>query len=187
MLRGTLVGRFFAGERSKLSGDKPPGGFGHMGCCTLLAIQEVETSDTENHPNLDSGASVNQPELSRAGCSFRGLLSVEPSALLGWQREVDDGKHAWAIDDPKRVAFDALSHVGSVDLSWLKDLKLSKETQGRKVYMSPPNSARLSYTVVVSRPYWLSFYAHDASRVAWTAIAAYESSCDGSGVKDWNR
>jgi hypothetical protein len=31
--------------------------------------------------------------------------------------------------------------------------------------------------VVVSRPYWLSFYAHDPSRVAWIAVIAYESSC----------
>ncbi len=180
VLRATLVGRFFAGKRLEFFEGKPWGGFGHMSCCTLLAIQEVETSDTENHLKLDYGASPDQPELNKAGCGFRELLSVNQSALLAWQREVDDGKHAWATDDPNRVAFDALSHVGHVNLSSLKNLKLSKEQQGRKIYLCRSNSGRLSYMVVVSRPYWLSFYAHDANRVAWTAIAAYESSCDTS-------
>jgi hypothetical protein len=50
--RATLVGRFFAGKRLELFKGKPWGGFGHMGCCTLLAIQEVEASDTQNHPEL---------------------------------------------------------------------------------------------------------------------------------------
>lgn len=180
VLRARLVGRFFAGKRLELFEGKPWGGFGHMSCCTLLAIQEVETSDTENHPKLDYGSSPDQPELDKAGCRSRELLSVDQSALLAWQREVDDGKHSWATDDPKRVAFDALSHAGHVNMSSMKNLKLSKEEQGRKLYLYQPDSSRLSYMVVVSRPYWLSFYAHDANRVAWAATAAYESQCDTS-------
>lgn len=31
--------------------------------------------------------------------------------------------------------------------------------------------------VVVTRPYLLSFYAKDPTRVAWTMLAAYESPC----------
>ncbi len=178
ILRATLVGRFFAGKRVELLKGTSWGSFGHMSCCTLLAIQEVETLDTENHPTLDYGSSLNQPELDKADCSFGELLSVDQSALLAWQREVDDGKHSWATDDPKRVAFDALSHAGHVNMLSMKNLKLSKEVQGRKVYLYQPDSSRLSYIVVVSRPYWLSFYAHDANRVPWAAIAAYESNCD---------
>lgn len=37
----------------------------------------------------------------------------------------------------------------------------------------------LAYMVVVSRPYWLSYYAKDRKRVAWVVLAAYESSCGG--------
>ncbi len=39
----TLVGRFFAGERWKRPGDGKVFwmGYGHRGCCSLLAIQQV--------------------------------------------------------------------------------------------------------------------------------------------------
>lgn len=33
--------------------------------------------------------------------------------------------------------------------------------------------------VVVSRPYWLSYYAKDPKRVSWVVLAAYESGCGG--------
>jgi len=178
IVRATLVGRFFAGKRLDLFEGKPWGGFGHMSCCTLLAIQEVETSDTEDHPKLDYGSSPDQPELEKTGCSFRELLSVDQAALLAWQREADQGKHSWAIDDPKQVAFDALTRGASVNISLMRNLELSKDEQGRKVYVSQPGSKHVSYMVVVSRPYWLSFYARDANRVAWAAIAAYQSSCN---------
>jgi len=77
VVRATLVGRFFAGKRLELFKGKPWGGFGHMGCCTLLAIQEVETSDTENHPNLDYGSSPDQPEL-----RFESKAGIVPACLL---------------------------------------------------------------------------------------------------------
>ena len=42
-----------------------------------------------------------------------------------------------------------------------------------------PETKKASYMVVVSRPYWLSFYAKDRQKVAWVLAAAYESSCGG--------
>jgi len=33
--------------------------------------------------------------------------------------------------------------------------------------------------VVVSRPYFLSFYAKDPNRVAWVLIGAFETFCGG--------
>jgi hypothetical protein len=53
--------------------------------------------------------------------------------------------------------------------------------QGRIVYEWKQKKA--SYMAVVSRPYWVSFYSKDPDRVAWIAIAAYESSC-GEGDYD---
>jgi hypothetical protein len=32
---------------------------------------------------------------------------------------------------------------------------------------------------VVSRPYWLSFYAHDPKCVAWLTVIAYEATRSG--------
>jgi hypothetical protein len=51
-------------------------------------------------------------------------------------------------------------------------------TQGRVIYEWAPFGKRASYMVVVNRPYWLSFLAEDANKVAWVLAAAYESSCD---------
>jgi len=177
ILRATLVGRFFAGKRMDFFKGKPWGGYGHMGCCTLLAIEEIESSDTENHTQLDYGSSPDQPDLEKGGCSFRYLISPDQSALLAWQQEADQGKHSWAIDDPRRVALETLSRAVRIDMSSMKKFELTREAQGRRVYICGPTSKGTSYMVVVSRPYWLYFYAHDASRVAWTAIAAYELSC----------
>lgn len=175
--RATLIGRFFAGKRLELFKGKPWGGFGHMGCCMLLAIQEIQASDTQNRRALDYGSSADQPKLEKAGCSYSYLLAPDQSALLEWQRKVDEGEYSWALDDPKRVALEALSHAANAGISLMNNLRLSREAQGRMVYTWAPRSKDVSYMVVVSRPYWLSFYAHDANRVAWTAIAAYKSSC----------
>jgi hypothetical protein len=35
----------------------------------------------------------------------------------------------------------------------------------------------MTYTVVISRPYWLAFYASGRKRVTWIVKAFYESSC----------
>ena len=52
-----------------------------------------------------------------------------------------------------------------------------REAQGRFVYEWKPKGKNASYMVVVSRPYWLSFFSSDPKKVSWIAIAAYESSC----------
>jgi hypothetical protein len=75
IVRATAVGRFFAGRQVHYPKTTFWGGYGHMGCCSLLAIQEIKSM------------------------------------------------------------------------------------------------------VVVSRPYWLSSYSHDPTRVAWVVAAAYVSSC----------
>ena len=41
-IRATLVGRFFAGHQVNSLGGTFWGGYGHMGCCSLLAIQQIQ-------------------------------------------------------------------------------------------------------------------------------------------------
>jgi hypothetical protein len=41
VLHATLVGRFFAGRQERSGGGDVGGGYGHLGCCSLLAIQQV--------------------------------------------------------------------------------------------------------------------------------------------------
>jgi hypothetical protein len=58
-------------------------------------------------------------------------------------------------------------------------MKLTHDAPGRKTYQWNAGDAK-TYTVVVSRPYWLSFYAHDPKQVAWVAVIAYEAKCGGA-------
>jgi len=45
------------------------------------------------------------------------------------------------------------------------------------VYEWTPAGKAETYMIVVSRPYLLSFYAHDPKCVAWVVSAAHLSSC----------
>jgi len=179
IVHATLVGRFFAGKQLQYFKGNPWGGYGHMGCCTLLAIQEIKSADTENRSGLDYGAAAEQPNIEKVGCGYSDLLPIEPTGALQWQQEADSGKRDWAFYDPQRVASDTLTTLTKIDSASLTNMRLTHETQGRKVYEWKAAGKRETYMVVVSRPYWLSFHSHDPKRVAWTAIAAYESSCRG--------
>ena len=37
----TLIGRFFSGEQQKIGNTISLGGYGHLGCCSLLVIEQV--------------------------------------------------------------------------------------------------------------------------------------------------
>jgi len=178
IVHATLVGRFFAGKQIEYFKGKPWGGYGHMGCCTLLAIQEVKSTNTQYQTDLDYGASFDQPDIAKVGCGYSDLLPLQPGAeLLRWQEEADSGKRDWVFDDPRRVASDVLATVAKINAASLTNIKLAREAQGRKVYKWQPPGSPDTYMVVVSRPYWLSFYSHDPKRVAWAPLAAYKSSC----------
>ncbi|MGC2248529.1 MAG: hypothetical protein WA609_18120 [Terriglobales bacterium] len=177
IVHATLVGRFFSGERQRFLKGNPWGGFGHMGCCTLLAIQEIKSVDSQDRDDLDYGASSDQPDVDKTGCGYRELTPLEPAAeLIEAQRRAEYGQEGWAFDHPERVATDALGRLATMNEP-IVGLKARRKAQGRIVYEWKPTRKRLAYMIVVSRPYWLSFYARDAKRVAWVVAAAYES-CD---------
>ncbi len=108
----TLIGTFFAGQQMQDPDNGHYwGGYGYMGCCSMLAIQEVKDPDSEWHPDLDYGES-NEKLDSQPGCNLRPLLPAEQdAALLQAQHEADSGTRDWAFTDPARVASDALSRV----------------------------------------------------------------------------
>ena len=95
------------------------------------------------------------------------------------QHDAESGSRDWAFTDPARVASDALSHTAHISADKLAGIQLTHDSPARKTYAWRAGNSK-SYMVVVSRPYWLSFYAHDPSRVAWVAVIAYESSCGGT-------
>jgi hypothetical protein len=180
VVHAALVGRFFSGRQIKYPKATLWGGYGHMGCCSLLAIQQIKSVDGQDRDDLDYGASADQPDIDKTGCGYRFLTPIQPTSdLIKAQQDADLGGHDWVFDDPKHVAVDALARFAHVEEQAIAGLKEKQKAQGRYVYEWSPNgkAATETYMVVVSRPYLLSFYAHDPNRVAWVVAAAYVSSC----------
>jgi hypothetical protein len=102
-----IVGRFFAGQKDRFGGG-PWSGYGHLGCCSLLAIQEIRSVDMQDRNDLDFGASPDQPDANK--CGFRGLVPLDPSEeIIEAQKHADLGQRSWAFEDPERVAFREIS------------------------------------------------------------------------------
>ena len=175
VVHATVVGRFFPGEREKFNGKSGNwAGYGHMGCCSLLAIQQVVSVDPHDRDNLDYRASPDQPDLNKLKCGTSQELGV-PSTLATFdiQHRAEAGENAWVLDDPRRVATDFLSQNLRIDKREIAVVET--KSPGRVVYEWHPVGKPYTYMVVVSRPYWLSFYATDQSKVAWTVIGAYRA------------
>lgn len=167
-----LVGRFFAGRKDRSPGDRWSG-YGHMGCCSLLAIQEVLSVDPQNRDDLDYGASSDQPEIG-GKCGDRDMIALDPfKEIIEAQHSADRGERSWAFGDPERVASEELAALLKLPSGSIKTMKTLKTGQGRLVYQWKPNGQKKWYFVLVSRPYWLSFYSRDVNKVAWVVIAAY--------------
>jgi hypothetical protein len=176
----TLVGTFFAGQQMQDADNGHYwGGYGYMGCCSMLAIQEIKDADTQWHADLDYGESNEKLDF-QPGCNLRPLLPAEQdAALIEAQHQAESGTRDWAFTDPARVASDALSRTAHIGQDQLAAIKLTHDAPERKTYQWNFTGNSKSYMVVVSRPYWLSFYAQDPKRVAWVAVIAYEATCTG--------
>lgn len=182
LMHATLVGRFFSGVERKWPGGTSWGGYGHMGCCSLLVIQRVVSVDPQDRDDLDYAAEVDAPDLGREHCGYSYLPKYAPpderlAELLAAQRRAEEGESAWAFEDPRRVAADALAKLAKLDEKALANLRETRREAGRVVFRLIRGEGEKSYMVVVNRPYLLSFYAKDPKRVAWVVAAAYETSC----------
>jgi hypothetical protein len=177
VVHATLTGRFFSGKEPK--GISWGRGYGHEGCCALLAIQGVRSVDPHNREDLDYGASPDQPDLNKVKCGYRDLFSIWPyGEFVEAQHRADHRTDEWVFDDPRRVAVNALAQRLKIDQTSITGMKQTRKVQGRIVYKWIPPGKDASYMVVVSRPYMLLFYAENPQKIAWVVIAAYESSCD---------
>jgi hypothetical protein len=153
-------------------------GYGHFGCCSLLAIQEVKAVAPQDRDDLDYGASADQPD-ERTGCLDQELVPYwQLPDQVRTQQHADQYPNSYAFDDPARVAADFLVAQLKLDASQPLHLIEKRKAQGRVVYEWKPAGKAHSYMVVVSKPFLLTFYAHDPKRIAWVVIAAYDTSCD---------
>ena len=180
LVHATIVGRFFAGELITTQVSSFWGGYGHMGCCSLFAIQQIVSVDPRESNELDYRAESDQPDLNKE-CPSYGFLTDFANGKLSIkaQERADLGQEEWAFTDPKRVASEGLAQLIKLSDPSTIELKQTRQRQGRIIYWWRPKGKTTRYMVVVSRPYLLSFHAKDPKRVAWVLIAAYEASCGG--------
>jgi hypothetical protein len=176
VVHATLIGRFFAGKESRLLVGR---GYGHMGCCSLLAIQTVVSVDPHDREDLDYRSSADQPNIEKTGCGYQDLVPPWPySDWIKAQQTADlEGSNS-AFDSPKQVAADALNRLAKLDAKTLEDLTETQRTRGRLIYQLKTDKGKTTYMIVLSKPYLLSFYAKDTKKVAWVVIGAYKSSCE---------
>jgi hypothetical protein len=175
VVHATIRGRFFAGEKRELKdGGTAWMGYGHFGMFSLLVVEEVVSVDPRDLRDVDYRAFPDQPKISDgAGCFSNHLGGVSYPQAVGQQREAEAGTRSWAFTDPARVATEHLR--GALEGAPVAGLRVRKKSAGRIVYEF---TGRNRYWVVVSRPYWLTFSAADRKRVAWVAIAAFETGCE---------
>jgi len=170
----TFLGRFFSGREISYPKGKHWGGYGHMGCCSLLVIQQVLAVDPHDRNDLDYESYVDQPDVDKLNCGgYRDLTGVLPyQDMLAAQTNAEGGKEFWAFDDPRRVAIEGLAKLLKVDGTTIAVKELRK-SQGKIIFEWHPKGKK-RYMVIITRPYWLSFYSHSQGKVAWVLAAAYE-------------
>jgi len=180
VLRTTLVGRFFAGKETRFpNGEAEWRGYGHMGCCSLLAIQQVISVDPHDRDDLDYRSSSDQPNVDKVGCGYQDLVPPWPySDWVQAQRAADQQENASVFDNPRQVAGAALVHLAKLDERAVAELKETQHSRGRVIYDLKTHEAKTTYMIVLSKPYLLSFYAKDPHKIAWVVIGAYKSSCE---------
>jgi hypothetical protein len=172
-----LVGRFFSGKKTTYQGGDSWGGYGHMGCCSLLVIQQVVAVDPHDRDDLDYRASADQPDANGVGCSIEYMTDDILSDSIKAQQSAEQGQREWALTDPQRVAAEALERVLHRNAGSITGLRQTRTAQGRFVYEWRQPGRRGFYMINVSRPYWLSFYAKDSKRVIWVTTAIDKASC----------
>jgi hypothetical protein len=176
LLRATIRGRFFSGEKQQWPGGTIWGGYGHFGMFSLLAIEQIVAIEPHDLPGIDYRPEPDQPSFGRNVCFSQPIGRTSEREAMKRQGRADDGTESWRFDDDRRVAMETLSEAYGPDHR--VRLTKVKRTVGRAVYRGRSPGSRHSYMVVVSRPYWLTVVAACPGRVAWVAIAAFESGCD---------
>lgn len=154
--RVTLQGRFLARQGEA--------GYGHFGQFHLLAVEQVMAVEPQTLAGLDYRAGVDRPTVG-IGCWVKELPQKTQAELIEEQKQADRGERLWALTDARRVAEETVPGVG---------LQEKSRTGGRVVFASMDGRRE----VVVSRPYWLSFSAREASRTAWVVVRAVEIGCE---------
>jgi len=182
-VRVTVVGRFFSGEKQTYGSSTSWGDFGHLGCCSLFVIQRIERFEPHTRNDLDYSAEAGWYE--KEGCKIHSVGSLRDASIsyedeygkeakaqaIAEQRMADNGDRSWAFTDPQRVALESLKPFYAGRIPVLRNVK---KTPTRQVFRL--RDGKKSIVVVVTKPYWLSFYSASGS-VPWVSTMIKEAVC----------
>ncbi len=179
-VRLTAIGRFFSGEKQTVKDQTSWRGFGHLGCCSLFVIQRVESFEPHTRSDLDYTSEAGWYEsegCKDASVQYKRHVSLQYSdgeveQAIAEQQKADNDEAAWAFSDPQRVALGSLKPYYPDQVPVLRRVK---KTPTRYVFRW--NKGKDRVVVVVTRPYWLSFYAKSRS-VVWVSTMIKEAGCD---------
>lgn len=82
------------------------------------------------------------------------------------QKQADQRAREWAFKEPYRVASEAIKVFAKIEKPGELKLKATPQNSGRTNYEWSLTKKSGRYMVVVSRPFFLSFYARDPKKVA---------------------
>jgi hypothetical protein len=199
MTSAGMIGTFYAGKPMKFNGRVTPlRGFGHLGCCCLFVISQVESVQT-NDENLDyswAEWNIGLPE----GCYSERMLGLPLNKTIRqWQETANTGADEWRFD-PREVAQDQLKELKSGQLGQQKggetrllvpkksELKPPSNLQPTGTLLeasSTPYLTRFEYiesdrttrfVIVVARPYWLQTLAGPKG-VIWVPVGSSVANC----------
>ena len=199
MTSADMVGTFYAGKPVKINGHVTSlHGFGHLGCCSLFVISQVESVQA-NDENLDyswADWNIGLPE----GCYSDRMLGLPLNKTIRqWQEAANAGADEWRFD-PQAVA--------EAQLKELKSGSLGKHLGGetrllrpKKSELEPPSNLQPTdtlvessstpflrryeyiesdrttrFVIVVARPYWLQTFAGPKG-VIWVPVGSSVVCC----------
>jgi hypothetical protein len=215
MLRAVLTGTFYAADAARAAEDQRPGnvrllvarGFGHMGCCHLFIVSQVESVKTHYSRDLDYSSSW---DTSEAQCCYSHQTFGIPTdaEIRSWQQAANNGTTIWRLD-PMKVAEEQLEALrfgrfrNTGQLSW--ESVIPEDPQQARYFLAPlddrptetlleadsqPFRKRYEYIahdrksrliIVVARPYWLEELAGSAAKVIWAPVASARVACFAPG------
>lgn len=210
MPRAVLIGTFYA---AKTPEDTEPGkisflgSYGHMGCCHLFVVSQVESVEMQYSADLDYSPywSTSEPR----SCYSHEAYSVPTDAeIRSWQQAANNGDGLSRLD-PTKVAqeqLDAMRTGRFKDTGWLDWEHEIPEDPERARYFLAPSDARPTETlleassqffrrtyefiapdrksrlvIVVARPYWLEELAGSSAKVIWAPVASAIVTCFAPG------
>ncbi len=183
MLRATLIGKYFPGKPAyTASGEPIRSGYGHMGCCSLLVIEEVAVVGSELEEPVDfSPISKTSPRMLTKGCTIEELQLPPHEDEDQLERKSLRDEYQY-LHDPKKVAARAIAvreQTSAEDSADDIEKRLQKEsaTQSLASYTWTSADATTVYHVVVNKPYWLLETAVSGDAVIWVPKSITKTEC----------